>query len=100
MSFEQREALLQTAPYAGFSAANEALQALSAAPRGAEIHLLHARQRAATTTAADVDILANNAGVFPGGPTHELGGPSWWTPPRQAFARAGRALANRVDVAE
>jgi 4-carboxymuconolactone decarboxylase len=31
---EVREALLQTAPYAGFSAANEALQALSAiAPR-------------------------------------------------------------------
>jgi alkylhydroperoxidase/carboxymuconolactone decarboxylase family protein YurZ len=31
---ELREALLQTAPYAGFSAANEALQALSAiAPR-------------------------------------------------------------------
>jgi 4-carboxymuconolactone decarboxylase len=27
---ELREALLQTAPYAGFSAANEALQALSA----------------------------------------------------------------------
>ena len=32
---ELREALLQTAPYAGFSAANEALQALSAvATRG------------------------------------------------------------------